>query len=199
MFLVCTFLVFILTVQFKLGWRWKKDNKRWRNSWIIFLCICCTCYCWYCIWYSDSVLNHWNSVVCHIVVSWKKWSISLWFSQWWQRRLSYLNGFYHFCSYWYYTSVIEITWQKKNEIWKHVDAKANRNKHWLMYTVETLVFSFRNYDQLQSCVTAASIWWHPTVLKCDTRYWWSFDNVWFKIFFFFLVFILVSHNPNDRL
>lgn len=114
MFLVCTFLVFILTVQFKLGWRWKKtNNKRWRHSWIIFLCICCTCYCWYCIWYSDSVLNHWNSVVCHIVVSWKKWSISLWFSQWWQRRLSYLNGFYHFCSYWYYTSVIEITWQKK--------------------------------------------------------------------------------------
>lgn len=129
MFLVCTFLVFILTVQFKLGWRWKKDDKRWRNSWIIFLCICCTCYCWYCIWYSDSVLNHWNSVVCHIVVSWKKWSISLWFSQWWQRRLSYLNGFYHFCSYWYYTSVTEITWQKKKEIWKHVDAKANRNKH----------------------------------------------------------------------
>lgn len=114
MFLVCTFLVFILTVQFKLGWRWKNNNKRWRHSWITFLCICCTCYCWYCIWYSDAVLNYWNSVVCHIVVSWKKKrSISLWFSQWWQRRLSYLNGFYHFCSYWYYTSVIEITWQKK--------------------------------------------------------------------------------------
>lgn len=116
----------------------------------------------------------------------KKRSISLWFSQWWQRRLSYLNGFYHFCSYWYYTSVIEITWQKKKTNWKHVDAKANRNKHWLMYTVESLVFSVSNHNQLlhknsvKTCVTAASssISWpyfriYICFLKWAITYWWN--------------------------
>lgn len=54
-----------------------------------------------------------------------------------------------FCSYWYYTSVIEITWQKKN--WTYVDAKANWNKHWLMYTVESSVSLAPNQNQLLFC------------------------------------------------
>lgn len=112
MFLVCTFLVFILTVQFKLGWRWKKQQKikTFLDIFSLYMLYLLLLVLYLVFWLCLKTLELCSLSHCSIL---KKWSISLWFSQWWQRRLSYLNGFYHFCSYWYYTCVIEITWQKK--------------------------------------------------------------------------------------
>lgn len=96
MFLVCMFSVFILTVQFNLGWKVKQKTQKKKIKDILgifslymlyLLLLVLYLVFWLC-------LNHWNYVVLHTVVCWKRHFFGFW--QWWQQSLSYLNGFYHF-------------------------------------------------------------------------------------------------------
>lgn len=101
MFLVCTFSVFILTVQFNLGG--EKGETRKKKT-IKDKDILGKFFSVYVVPVTAGTVS--GILTLTLSKSLELCSLShcsilkkkafLWFSQWWQRSLSYLNGFYHF-------------------------------------------------------------------------------------------------------
>lgn len=140
MFLVCTFLVFILIVQLKLEScnEQKKNKIKWKNPikytyyfsryMLYLLLLVLYLVFWLC-------LNHWNSVVCHTVISWKKKSLVF------SMMAAKFVFFKWILPLFVLIDIILVYYKLLGKKYiKICWCKANWNKHGLMYTFHLRVF-----------------------------------------------------------